>query len=405
MNHERDFERRVTEVFDGTAPSRGPDDLLEGVFAVTESTRSRPRWRARLTERPMRYDSTIVSGSPMVRTAMLLAATMLLVLTLAGAAIAGAQLLGRGQTYVVDPDGSADFTTIGQAVDVAVDGDTVLVRPGTYEEDLVLRADITVRGDGPRDAVVINAPGEGIRALVDRGTPTETGLPVGIDIQLSDVTLEDLVLRSDRPIVSVRVNGGTPTLRDLEISVNDPDGQSIATLLAGGSTSSIEGSRLGRRVVMSEASSMTLTDSELGAPVEVSGPGWMTVSANHFLPGSGLVAASGARGDVSGNVFDASAIRIETTSELAIHENSLHDAPGPALTVSHDGTNADIRRNDIRDSSTGVAIGPATVVSLIGNTICGNETNVFESSSAATEIHDNEVGDTCPDPPEDGGDR
>ena len=62
MNDERDLQRRITSVFDGTAPSHGPDDLLEDVFTVTGATRPKPRWWARLTERPMRYDATLVSG-------------------------------------------------------------------------------------------------------------------------------------------------------------------------------------------------------------------------------------------------------------------------------------------------------------------------------------------------------
>jgi hypothetical protein len=405
MNDERDFEQRVVSVFDGTAPSRGPDDLLEEVFSVTGSTRPRPRWLVRLTEKPMRYDSVLVSGSPTARTAMLLAATMLLVLALAGVAIAGAQLLGRGETYVVTADGSGDFTTITEALAAAVDGDTVLVRPGTYQEDLVIRHDITVRGDGPRDEVVIDAPGAGLRTIVGRGTPGETGLPVGVDLQLSNATLEGLALRGDRPLVAIRVIGGAPTLRDLEVAIDDPDGVSPSMLLVGGSATSLADVRLDGRVVVTEASSMTLADSELSAPVEASGPGWMTITGNRFLSGSGLVATDGARGQVSGNAFEASAIIIESASELAVHENSLRDVTGTALTVSHDGTNADIRGNVIRGSSTGVAIGPQTVVSLIDNTICGNETDIFESSSAEAEIHDNDIGATCPDSPEDGGDR
>ncbi len=396
MNDERDLERRVTAFFDGTAPSSGPDDLLEDVFAVTGMMHPRPRWWARLTEKPMRYDSALVSGSPTARTAMLLAATMLLVLALAGAAVAGAQFLGRGQTHVVAADGSGDFRTISEAVAVAVDGDTVLVRPGRYEEDLVIRDDITVRGDGARDAIVIQAPGTGVRAIVDRGTPAEAGLPVGIDIQLSSATIEGLVLRSEQPLVGIRVNGGAPTLRDIEISIDDPAGTSIATLLAGGSSASISDARLDDRVVMTEASSMSLIESELSGPIEASGPGWVTVSANLFNEGSELVATDGVRGDVHGNTFDRSAIRIESSSELAVRDNSLRDVPGTALTVSHEGTDADIRRNVIRDSATGVAIGPQTVVTLAANTICANETNVFRSDSATSEIRDNEIGETCP---------
>lgn len=405
MNDERNLERRVTSVFDGTAPSRGPDELLEDVFAVTGSRRPRPRFWVRLTEKPMRYDSTLVSGSPTVRTAMLLAATMLLVVALAGAAIAGAQLLGRGQTHIVAADGSGDYATIAEAVAVAVDGDTVLIRPGRYEEDLVLHDDITVRGDGASDAIVISAPGTGIRAIVDRGTPAETGLPVGIDIQLSDATIEGLTLRSEQPLVGIRVNGGAPTLRDIEISIDDPAGTSIATLLAGGSSTTISDARLHDRVVMIEASSMSLTDSELSAPLEASGPGWVTVSANHFDESSGLFATDGLRGDVHDNTFEASAITVQSASELAIRENSLRGVQGTALTVSHDGTSADIRRNVIRDSATGVAIGPQTAVTLADNTICANETIVFRSSSATSEIRDNEIGEACPDQTQDGGDR
>ena len=401
---ERDLERRITSVFDGTAPSRGPDDLLEDVFAVTGTMRPRPRFWARLSEKPMRYDSTLVSGSPTARTAMLLVATMLLALALAGAAFAGAQLLDRGQTHVVAVDGSGDYVTISEALAVAVDGDTVLVRPGRYEEDLVLRKAITMRGDGARDAIVIQAPGTGVRAIVDRGTPAEVGLPVGIDIQLSHATIEGLTLRSEQPLVGVRVNGGAPTLRDIEISIDDPSGASVATLLAGGSNTSISDARLEDRVVLTEASSMSLIDSDLHAPVEARGPGWATVAANRFSQGSDLVATDGLRGDIEGNTFDGSAIRIESSSELAVHENSLRGVPGSALTVSHGGTHADLRRNVIRDSGTGVAIGPQTVVTLAGNTICANGTNVFESSSATTEIRDNEVGETCPDQPQDGGD-
>lgn len=405
MNDDRDFERRVASVFDGTAPSRGPDDLLEEVFAVTGSTRPRPRWWVRLTEKPMRYDSVLVSGSPTARTAMLLAATMLLVLALAGVAIAGAQLLGRGETYVVAADGSGDFTTITEAVTAALDGDTILVRPGTYQEDLVIRDDITVRGDGPRNAVVIDAPGTGMRTVVDRGTPAETSLPVGVDVQLSDATLEGLSLRGSRPLVAVRVMGGAPTLRDLDVTIDDPDGASLSMLLAGGSVTSLADVHLGERLVMTEASSMTLADSELGARVEAAGPGWVTVTGSHFLSGADLVVTDGGRGQVSGSAFEASAIVIESASDLAVHQNSLRDVVGTALTVSHEGTRADIRQNVIRDSSAGVAIGPQTVVTLSDNTICGNETGVFESSSAQTEIHDNDVGTTCPDSPQDGGDR
>lgn len=40
-------------------------------------------------------------------------------------------------TIIVNSSGSADFTTIGDAIDAALDGDTILVEPGNYTENIV----------------------------------------------------------------------------------------------------------------------------------------------------------------------------------------------------------------------------------------------------------------------------
>jgi hypothetical protein len=39
-----------------------------------------------------------------------------------------------GETFIVDPNGSADFTQIQAAIDYSWDGDTIVVRPGTYNQ-------------------------------------------------------------------------------------------------------------------------------------------------------------------------------------------------------------------------------------------------------------------------------
>lgn len=57
------------------------------------------------------------------------------------------------RTLVVGP---GDYATIGEAVAVARDGDTVLVRPGQYEESVTLEGkSITIQGDGDRDEIVV----------------------------------------------------------------------------------------------------------------------------------------------------------------------------------------------------------------------------------------------------------
>ena len=63
-------------------------------------------------------------------------------------------------TWVVDPGGLGDFTSIQPAVNAAAMADTILVRPGTYGETVRFapdRSGILLKGDGPVENVVLNA--------------------------------------------------------------------------------------------------------------------------------------------------------------------------------------------------------------------------------------------------------
>ncbi len=53
---------------------------------------------------------------------------------------------------IIVPD---DFPTINQAIQNAIDGDTVLVRQGMYNETLVIDKAITLRGEDT-DSTIIN---------------------------------------------------------------------------------------------------------------------------------------------------------------------------------------------------------------------------------------------------------
>lgn len=68
--------------------------------------------------------------------------------------------VAAGDTVYVDPNGSADFTTIQAAIDDVgtVDGDVVIVMPGTYVEKINMSGKaITLRSTDPLDAGVVLA--------------------------------------------------------------------------------------------------------------------------------------------------------------------------------------------------------------------------------------------------------
>lgn len=87
----------------------------------------------------------------------------------AGLALVGSATAKKGCDLVVNPDSNSPqhHDTIQGAVDDASAGDTICVKPGTYDEQVVIEtADLTLRGSGnPKDIVVDG--GSGVRETID----------------------------------------------------------------------------------------------------------------------------------------------------------------------------------------------------------------------------------------------
>ena len=86
-----------------------------------------------------------------------------------------------GGPIVVAADGSGDYASIDAAV-LAVDtGKRISVRPGTYQETVVLDRSIEIVGDGPTDAIILIGPGAAGLWSMSTGSIVR-GLTIRLDI-------------------------------------------------------------------------------------------------------------------------------------------------------------------------------------------------------------------------------
>ncbi|MBT9159204.1 MAG: hypothetical protein DDT26_00456 [Dehalococcoidia bacterium] len=92
-------------------------------------------------------------------------AFLLIVALLATALLLGAfgdqALAAKPRTWQVDDDGqdypNADFTRIQDAVDAASTGDSILVYPGTYTENVDVNKSLTIKSESRAGSTIVEA--------------------------------------------------------------------------------------------------------------------------------------------------------------------------------------------------------------------------------------------------------
>jgi len=228
MNEDRSFERLFADRMHTERGSAGlPDAFYDEFRQRARGMRQRPRWLALIKESPMRTSNSLTVGSPTARVAAIMAATLLLALMVAGAGIAGSRLLAADGAIVVDPSGGGTVETITEALAMAADGDTIVIKPGTYIEAVVIDKDVTLRGDGAdRSAVVIQVPADAPllpEDLASRCLMGCSGLddprPTGLLLLETTSSLSNLTVVGLLEGTAVSIHGGAPTLDDLAIEI------------------------------------------------------------------------------------------------------------------------------------------------------------------------------------------
>jgi hypothetical protein len=282
-------------------------------------------------------------------------------------------------TVLVAQDGSGDHETITDAVGASADGDTILVRPGTYVESVLIDKDITLRGDGDRGEIVIRSPSE----LPDRWLPRDEQ-PYAVRLDDSEATVENVTFTG--PASSLIVRGGSPRITNVAvIDVGDAnrikrgDETRFAGLaLDAGSRAQVHDSLFRRSdVVVGDGAEVAFEDNELDASMIQLGGTW----------GAGAPTDSLVRGNTSHDAWIA--IWVEEGATARILDNEISGAESAGALILYGGPDTVIRGNSIRDSRTAIMVvnGP---VDVIENDLSGNELGLNISGAGAS-IRDNHI--------------
>lgn len=269
-------------------------------------------------------------------------------------------LAGRVEgRLVVAPDGPADHRTIAEAVAAAIDGDVVLIRPGTYEESVLVTKGIELRGDGARVSDVV------VRVPV--GSP-------GFTLRSSDAIVSHLTFESIEPRsvhAAIDVVGGSPTLHHL-------------------AAHSAVGTRFEFVNVSGTEPGTVLRDSVASGMVRAGGRADMIVADNVLrrteadARAAGIVAVGGGTHiRVVGNDVNYIDVRKGASAEIEANEVSgAHGAdPQPDVTPSY------------TEGRCGIRILGGPVSHLDGNFIHGNETGICGGEQiSGGRVTDNVVG-------------
>ena len=258
-----------------------------------------------------------------------------------------------GTTHTVAQDGSGDHDTISAAIEAAAPGDSVLIAPGEYVENLYIDKPVTLSGDGPREDIVLFHD-DSKRQILDMDPVGMTVITIYVDN--ADVTIEHLsIMDEDDGYVSIVLMGGESTIRD--IFANDFVG------VRGDASAVIEDSYIER----------------LG-----------TWGPNHTIA-TGLTvrdllwASEGSSGRFEGNTVHDFPIVIDSGANFEVIGNTirpLDDEPG--IVLVDPATTATVSGNSVEGGWTGVLVEFAGETLIEGNTFSGGELGVVAVESPST---------------------
>jgi F-box protein 11 len=290
--------------------------------------------------------------------------------------------------YVVDALGRGDFAAISAAIRAARPGGRIVVRPGLYEEALVVDTPLEILGDGPAEEIRVVARGAsalefqttiGRVANLSLRQAGGDGQWYGVDITSGRLDLEGCLIRSDSLACVVIRGGADPRLRRNRIH-----GRSSGVLVHDHGLGTLEDNQIsGNRLSGVEIrnggnpslrSNRISDNEESGVLVHSSGEG--TVEDNEIIDnGNGIAISDGGNPVVRHNRISGSkrsGIFVYDAGQGYIEDNDITVNTLSGVEVG-DGGDPVVRDNRINGNGyRGVWLHPDSRGTFEGNDMTGN---------------------------------
>lgn len=359
-------------------------------------------------------------------------------------------------THVVAADGSGDFSTIQAAVEAAVAGDTIAVRPGTYTEVVTVDKDLTLFGDGPREEIILTAPEDGplrevefswssparyvvlldemdgeirdftlsgtdARMFIEGGAPTVQGLlfdDVGLSYTGAGAPVGSMVIqRLAEPHVTGNEfvgGGGISAFGNPAPLIEGNSLMAGAGIDVVGDGAIVRGNALGgearQGITFLGPSQALITDNTVAdrlygittgesIDVEPDGTTFAPTIEGNTVSDAQVVAINlvGGSPQVVGNSLSGPGTAIHLTRSAGTIAD--HEISGFGLGIYLDGGTPSLTSNTITDNRTGIlagGFGAAPDATLEGNVVCDNETNLDASAGVEIDTTGNEICEDAP---------
>ena len=282
-------------------------------------------------------------------------------------------------THVVDPMHREDFATISAAIEAANPGDRILVRPGLYDEGLIIDKPLEIIGDGEPGEIVIHATGQDcVLFQTNMGRMANLVLRqmgggewYGVEISRGRLVLEDCDITSQSLACIAIHDGADPRVR--RCAIHDGKNGGIAVYKNGQGT--LEDNDIFGNAVA-------------GVGIMEGGNPALRRNRIRDSKGSGIVVYQDGQGtlednDIFGNAL--AGVSIAKGGNPVLRRNRIHDGKGSGIFVYQNGQGT-VEDNDIFGNAlAGVAIREG------GNPVL-RDNRIKKNRYQAIWIHDNGGG-------------